>query len=587
MPPPATPETLRDEDSILPPADPTNLDLLFDFKGVFQQNPSIAARYLHDAWRDTHPQLQIVITTIIRLISETRPLSGNSALQEYLSSDLLEVASNIALDEKLYDFELTMYTDEENTMAIDYCTGVLVIIAMCVSMSLIESQVERVQNIIRPTVIKFLKKLPKLVEVLWNHRSLIRDPYGDKIQSTMHHIFTVSSGQEPKRATIGWNMVNVSEMSMDLHKYYCRLGYGTEISWPPPLSSKYLHLYFYALIYERRTQIDGKENHLVIMFRSFSELLIESCGSFAGDDVFVTVGGVLQDLISSDESRNLVAPFDVQKKFIQLLRSPDLANNKTTFQQLLIIIRLFTKLCPDIYRSKDTRNATEGQENLTKQPSLAYSLLQGATMQSCSQDISDGELSHRIFSVFSILDDLLEDDEIGEDTWSECITKFEELRILPLLTQMLSIEIRSGRGQGHSYEFAVEMQDKFMERIAGAGPDDIQADLDTFCRIIRREYRKFLVALQRAPNPSPEKVQHWRDMAQRVGLSLDADEENSTNEVVTIKACSSKDCICFGGKTNHCLQICTGCKKVAYCNAKCQRKDWSEHKKTCTKLRST
>ncbi|KAI0790451.1 hypothetical protein C8Q75DRAFT_117509 [Abortiporus biennis] len=298
---------------------------------------------------------------------------------------------------------------------------------------------------------------------------------------------------EPRRATISCNMVHMSDISIDLHKYYCQLGYGTEVAWPPPLSSKYLHLYFYALIYERRTQIDGKENHL------------------------------------------------------------------------------------------DTRNATEGQENLTKQPSLAYSLLQGATMQSCSQDISDGELSHRIFSVFSILDDLLEDDEIGEDTWSECITKFEELRILPLLTQMLSIEIRSGRGQGHSYEFAVEMQDKFMERIAGAGPDDIQADLDTFCRIIRREYRKFLVALQRAPNPSPEKVQHWRDMAQRVGLSLDADEENSTNEVVTIKACSSKDCVCFCGKANHSLQICTGCKKVAYCNSKCQRKDWSEHKKTCKK----
>ncbi|KAL4254350.1 hypothetical protein ABKN59_004272 [Abortiporus biennis] len=320
-------------------------------------------------------------------------------------------------------------------------------------------------------------------------------------------------------------MVHMSDISIDLHKYYCQLGYGTEVAWPPPLSSKYLHLYFYALIYERRTQIDGKENHLVIMFRSFSELLIESCGSFAGDDVFVTVGGVLQELISSDESRNLVTPFDVQKKF-KLLRSPDLANNKTTFQQLLIIIRLFTKLCPEIYRSKDA--GAEGQENLTKQPSLAYSLLQGATMQSCSQDIPDGELSHRIFSVFSILDDLLEDDEIGEDTWSECITKFEELRILPLLTQMLSIEIRSGRGQGHSYEFAVEMQDKFMERIAGA--DDVQVDLDTIHRIIRREYRKFLVALQRAPNPSPEKAQHWREMAQQFGLDLDTNEENSTNE---------------------------------------------------------
>ncbi len=30
------------------------------------------------------------------------------------------------------------------------------------------------------------------------------------------------------------------------------------------------------------------------------------------------------------------------------------------------------------------------------------------------------------------------------------------------------------------------------------------------------------------------------------------------------------------------IQLCSGCKKVAYCNSVCQKANWKTHKKTCT-----
>ena len=30
------------------------------------------------------------------------------------------------------------------------------------------------------------------------------------------------------------------------------------------------------------------------------------------------------------------------------------------------------------------------------------------------------------------------------------------------------------------------------------------------------------------------------------------------------------------------VQACAGCKKVAYCNFRCQKASWKEHKKTCS-----
>ncbi|KAI0790453.1 hypothetical protein C8Q75DRAFT_761925 [Abortiporus biennis] len=126
------------------------------------------------------------------------------------------------------------------------------------------------------------------------------------------------------------------------------------------------------------------------------------------------------------------------------------------------------------------------------------------------------------------------------------------------------------------------MQKTFLGRLMNMQPNKPKINPGEMRRIVHNEYRKSMRAFEHGPNPSPERAQHWRQMAIQFGMNVDSGG-NLRDEAVTIKCCSWKYCICFAGKANHPLQICTRCKKVAYCNAKCQKKDWAEHKKSCKK----
>lgn len=53
------------------------------------------------------------------------------------------------------------------------------------------------------------------------------------------------------------------------------------------------------------------------------------------------------------------------------------------------------------------------------------------------------------------------------------------------------------------------------------------------------------------------------------------------NQTITYLATSCKKC----GKTDN-LSWCSGCHKVRYCGATCQRADWKSHKKICNWKRS-
>ena len=44
--------------------------------------------------------------------------------------------------------------------------------------------------------------------------------------------------------------------------------------------------------------------------------------------------------------------------------------------------------------------------------------------------------------------------------------------------------------------------------------------------------------------------------------------------------CSARCCVCFGRRSAK-LKLCSGCRRVLYCSAHCQKSDWPAHKRAC------
>ena len=61
----------------------------------------------------------------------------------------------------------------------------------------------------------------------------------------------------------------------------------------------------------------------------------------------------------------------------------------------------------------------------------------------------------------------------------------------------------------------------------------------------------------------------------------DAVVEDNNEDIQKNPKVAADSCAACGMKSMD-LKKCTSCKKVAYCNKICQRKDWKKHKHDCT-----
>ncbi|KAI0790546.1 hypothetical protein C8Q75DRAFT_818176 [Abortiporus biennis] len=101
----------------LPPpfeSDPSSAST--NYSEIFQQYPHLAASYLQQAWDQWHPGLHLIL-----------------ALIAYLTSNLPQTIINIAMQDKLYNLKLTLFTDKENVMDIDISVGIIQILMICVT----------------------------------------------------------------------------------------------------------------------------------------------------------------------------------------------------------------------------------------------------------------------------------------------------------------------------------------------------------------------------------------------------------------------------------------------------------------------
>lgn len=74
-------------------------------------------------------------------------------------------------------------------------------------------------------------------------------------------------------------------------------------------------------------------------------------------------------------------------------------------------------------------------------------------------------------------------------------------------------------------------------------------------------------------------------------LNQDQDQEPPQADEVTerpLEYCHYKDCLCYHSSVLHKLSTCGGCRRVTYCNATCQKKDWKAgHRNSCRLESST
>ncbi|GJE93194.1 zinc finger MYND domain-containing protein [Phanerochaete sordida] len=90
------------------------------------------------------------------------------------------------------------------------------------------------------------------------------------------------------------------------------------------------------------------------------------------------------------------------------------------------------------------------------------------------------------------------------------------------------------------------------------------------------------------------RIAQWKPLHQTwtlLGRALEVDEHGTARiEPEEIRAtfpllarCNSSECLCSIHEPLHKLQTCRACSRVAYCNDRCQQKDWAEggHKESC------
>lgn len=86
-----------------------------------------------------------------------------------------------------------------------------------------------------------------------------------------------------------------------------------------------------------------------------------------------------------------------------------------------------------------------------------------------------------------------------------------------------------------------------------------------------------------ADDPS-EEVRSKLDYPKRTADMEDTREEHSNEESRSrvIARSKFKNCDNCGEEIVSRILVCAGCKKVAYCNFRCQKASWKVHKKTCS-----
>lgn len=60
------------------------------------------------------------------------------------------------------------------------------------------------------------------------------------------------------------------------------------------------------------------------------------------------------------------------------------------------------------------------------------------------------------------------------------------------------------------------------------------------------------------------------------------DDEEGEEELSEVARSKLKFCDNCGQEIVTRVQVCAGCKRVAYCNFRCQKASWKLHKKTCS-----
>ncbi|KAL4246406.1 hypothetical protein ABKN59_009172 [Abortiporus biennis] len=144
----------------LPPAD--QIHPSFNLVNLINDYPHLFGHLLQQAWDERHPQLH----PLVRLLIDRLHMGASDTQQliTCLAGDLPKTVVDIALDDRLYNLNLSLHMDKQSTWNIDVTIGILRILLMCM-MKMMEHAI-REPVCLQSTISIFQIKIPSIIEML-------------------------------------------------------------------------------------------------------------------------------------------------------------------------------------------------------------------------------------------------------------------------------------------------------------------------------------------------------------------------------------------------------------------------------------
>ncbi|KAL4246400.1 MYND-type zinc finger protein samB [Abortiporus biennis] len=569
----------------LPPASEWDTSS-FNFMEIFKQYPHLAATFLQQAWDQQHPALHSIVASILGLLNKhiARDERGE-ALLALLTGNLTQTVLDIAIEEKLYDVDLASFTDEDNVMVIDTSVAIFRILLLCTSMSVLNLKADEKQQHLQPIIAIIHGKVPSFIDMLWKHRKLIKDPNGDKMKSIGHKKFCKTVGQGSDQLTISGVLLEMALVLIDVHLFRPVLPDPDAIGpsyWPPPVSSFYFPLLLYIFAYERISSDEANDDHIDWLFGTLTHLIYLRITRTEEEEKLITCRAMVLQSISTDESLDLVDPKLLHAKLASYIYSGKLRFATDILYHTGTMIRYMSQASPELRKSVPQRN-NEG--NL--EPSLFLGFVALCQRFICTSKPSIVRECQGLSMVLSYFEELYESDRITQTMYRiEFVENFVGLKLIPICCRIF-LNYREFENPTTQLKIFIRYFNSILDW-TGCSGSPLKAGttaipLAIVKRQIEQHYDEVLDSFTSGPNVNKAAVKFWRGIGEKFKIKPGGVRDDPCLPIEEA-GCEWKGCLCSGGQSLHSMQMCSGCKMVAYCNVNCQKKDWKFHKKSCQKL---